>query len=578
MFRKILFLFFSVIFSFAANANFEKIEVVDADLQKAVMKESGISKKDISIYKDIFAAIRDNEIEKADSLTAKLKSNALMGHVLAQKYLSAKYISNYKELQGWLKKYSGLPQQRSIANLAKVKAPGYKAPKRQPQKKIIYAPYGWFKEKYDNLKPADRRFVREQLLEFLRAIRRSDNEKALKIMEDKRFRMTIPDKFYDGMSGTLVTSYFYEGEYENALKWSEKPVRRSHEPTAAWFGAMAAWKMQNYKKAAELFEKLVSFNNEDQWLTASGAFWAYRANLKLGNKDKANEYLRMAANKERTFYGILARKFLGKEPKYTADPAAYFNNFDEDDYRQEIVKSEALRRAILLLMAEEYDLAEDDLRKNYPNFSMKQKELVMFLGRQYSLANLTFLLANGMKNYKKHRSYDGFFYPYPDWKPKDGWKINKSLIWALVRQESLFAHKIRSFAGACGLMQVMPNTAANVTKNKEYKKGCKLLFDRKNNLRIGQNYVDILQQDEEIGKNLFFIAASYNAGPHSVKKWKNRNNYDNDPLMFAEMIPWRETRLYVKKVVANYWMYNYLRGKPSQSLQQLKDGKWPMLD
>ena len=87
-----------------------------------------------------------------------------------------------------------------------------------------------------------------------------------------------------------------------------------------------------------------------------------------------------------------------------------------------------------------------------------------------------------------------------------------------------------------------------------------------------------MQQDEEIGKNLFFIAGSYNAGPHSVKKWKNRKNYDDDPLMFTEMIPWRETRLYVKKVVANYWMYNYLRGKPSQSLQQLKDGKWPLLD
>ena len=221
MFRKVLFLFLGVVFSFAAKANFEKVEIVDADLQKAVMKEAKISKKDIAIYKDIFAAIRENEIKKADELVKKLNSDALMGHVLAQKYLSAKYISNYKELQEWLKKYSGLPQQRVITNLAKVKAPGYKAPKKQPQKKTVYAPYGWFKEKYENLKPADRSFVRGQLLSFLHAIRHADNDKALKIMQDKRFRMTIPDKFYDGMSGTLVTSYFYEGEYEKAIRISQ---------------------------------------------------------------------------------------------------------------------------------------------------------------------------------------------------------------------------------------------------------------------------------------------------------------------------------------------------------------------
>ena len=128
------------------------------------------------------------------------------------------------------------------------------------------------------------------------------------------------------------------------------------------------------------------------------------------------------------------------------------------------------------------------------------------------------------------------------------------------------------------MMQVMPNTAANVAKNNEYKKGCDLLFDKRNNLKIGQNYVDILQQDDEIGKNLFFLAASYNAGPHNVKKWIKRANFDDDPLMFAEMIPWRETRLYVKKVVANYWMYNYLRGKESHSLSQLKKGDWPLMD
>ena len=202
----------------------------------------------------------------------------------------------------------------------------------------------------------------------------------------------------------------------------------------------------------------------------------------------------------------------------------------------------------------------------------------MFLSGQYSLANLSLLIADGLKDYEKRRNYDGFLYHYPDWTPKDGWKVNRSWVWALVRQESLFSPRVSSHAGACGLMQLMPATAANVTQNKEYKKGCRLLFDKKNNLGIGQGYVNILLGDEKVGDNLFFLAASYNGGPHNVKKWVERKNYNDDPLLFVEMIPWRETRLYVKKVVANYWIYNSRRGRESRSLKQLQKGEWPRLD
>ena len=202
----------------------------------------------------------------------------------------------------------------------------------------------------------------------------------------------------------------------------------------------------------------------------------------------------------------------------------------------------------------------------------------MFLSGQYSFANLSYVIANGLKNYAKGRNYDSFMYPYPDWKPAKKWTVNQSWVWALVRQESLFAYKIRSYAGACGLMQLMPYTAAAVTKNKEYKKGCKKLYEKERNLQIGQDYVKMLLDDENVGDNLFFLAASYNGGPHNVKKWVDRKNYENDPLLFVEMIPWRETRLYVKKVVANYWIYNSQRGKDSKSLKQLKKGEWPRLD
>ena len=552
--------------------------IVDNDLYEQVLKSSKTSKADIANYEKIFKAIKNNEIDEADKLVGKLKSKFLMGHVLAQKYLSRDYKTSYKELTEWSKKYGDLPQQGTLSILARTKAPGYKPSKPAPAKKRLFASYAWYKDNYSSLKPDDRKFVRQQLDEFLRAIRRTDNKKATAIMNDKRFRMTIPDKRYDGMSSTLAASYFYEGDYEQALKWTEKAVRRSHETTAAWFGGLAAWKLGDYKKSAELFEKLDSFNEEDQWLAASGAFWAHRANSKLKNDEKSKKYLKKAASFARTFYGILARYELGRDIDYDWKMQAYFNNMDNDEYRNEILKSEAIRRAILLIKAGQKDLAEADLRKNYIKLSSKQKELVMFISGQYDFANLSFVIANGLKNYSKDRSYDSFMYPYPGWQPEKKWTVNQSWIWALVRQESLFNYKVRSYAGACGLMQLMPYTAASVTKNKEYREGCKKLYDKKRNLQIGQDYVKILLDDENVGDNLFFLAASYNGGPHNVKKWVDRKNYENDPLLFVEMIPWRETRLYVKKVVANYWIYNSRRGKDSKSLKQLKKGEWPRLD
>ena len=165
MLRKVFICFF-LLFAFDVKAKFEKVEIIDSSLQKAVLKEAEISKKDIKIYQDIFADIRENKIEEADALIKKLKNDALMGHVLAQKYLSAKYVSSYDELKKWLKKYSRLPQQRTIDNLAKVKAPGYKAPPKKVVKKTLYAPYAWYKESYSQLKPDDRKFVRAQAGNF----------------------------------------------------------------------------------------------------------------------------------------------------------------------------------------------------------------------------------------------------------------------------------------------------------------------------------------------------------------------------------------------------------------------------
>ena len=72
-----------------------------------------------------------------------------------------------------------------------------------------------------------------------------------------------------------------------------------------------------------------------------------------------------------------------------------------------------------------------------------------------------------------------------------------------------------------------------------------------------------------------FIAAGYNAGPGRVYQWREAFNLDNDPAMFLEMIPFVETRVYVKKVLANLWNYRARLGQPLPSLEAMAANKWP---
>ncbi len=561
-----------------AEATSKNFKFIDDNLQKQILSYAGVSSDDVATYAAIFKAIEQGDFDKADDLQKKLRTTALNGHVLAKKYLHKDYVTTYEELQKWLKKYPYLPQYPAIKNLARTKAPGYKVSSSPSQKKKIYASYGWYKDKYANLSSKNRKFVREKLDEFVLAIRRTQLDKAVKVLQNKKLRQLIPIKNYDAMCATLCSAYFLEGKNEEALKWCRKPIIRSRDATASWFGGLAAWQEKNYVLAADYFGKLASLKDNDEWLIAAGAYWAYRANIKLKRPDFATKNLRIAIQYPRTFYGVLAHYMLTGKVDYDWEINSYYNQLSNKGYYKEILSSPTMRRGIILLFVGQEDLAAQDLKYNYNKLNIRQKELLLYISRQYSLANLSFSVANRLKNYKQNKNYDIFLYPFPNWEPSEGWKVNPAWVWSIVRQESLFIPQIRSHAGACGLMQLMPNTAAQVSGNKIYKQEWQRLYDKQTNIDIGQDYIAELRKTDFIKDNIIFLAAAYNAGPHNLKKWIDSEKYDNDPLLFMEMIPWKETRLYVKRVITNYWMYSSQIGQEPQSLEQLLSGQWPLLD
>ncbi len=143
-------------------------------------------------------------------------------------------------------------------------------------------------------------------------------------------------------------------------------------------------------------------------------------------------------------------------------------------------------------------------------------------------------------------------------------QLDPAYVYGLIRQESRFIMDARSGVGASGLMQVMPATA-RWTAKKIGLEGftADQINDRDTNIAIGTAYLKLALDD--LGGSMPMAAAAYNAGPGRPRVWRNLPTVD--AAIWAESVPFGETRDYVKKVLSNTTNYAaILTGQP-QSLK-----------
>ena len=552
-------------------------EIISEAGYSKVLSYVDVSQEDLDNYKKLFQAIEADNIKAANLIFPEIKNEILMGHALAEKFFSPKYTSTVKELSEWLGRFSDHPQAKRIYKLYVKKGgknTGLSPDRMQMSADRSLAAYSWYAKGRGKIKSKHVEYLRGKTMQFKTFLKRGSTKNARIILEDKQFKKAIPEKDYDSLRGTLARVYFLDNRDDLALEWSEPACSRSADAISCWIAGIASYRMANYTNAVQHFSKLGRLD-DDEWLVAAGAFWAYRSHMKLDQSGEAKKWLKYAARYKRTFHGILANHKLGSSPDYNFDGVAYFNNFNKNSYLDELLVSPSIQRGIVLLSIENYKLAEKEFGSNYMDLTDKQKEVILYIASQYKMHNLGIKISNHLQKSDKEMQYDSVAYPVPDWEFEGGWKVEKPFVLALVRQESAFHPGATSRAGARGLMQVMPNTAIHVTKNRSLKRDRRPLLEEEYNLSVGQNYVQYLLGQPYIDGNLFFLMVAYNAGPGNLLKWKKRMNYDEDPLMFIETIPARETRLYIKRVMANYWMYNIRFGVQSNSLKQLADNAWP---
>ena len=147
-----------------------------------------------------------------------------------------------------------------------------------------------------------------------------------------------------------------------------------------------------------------------------------------------------------------------------------------------------------------------------------------------------------------------------------GLNLDRAWVYGLIRQESRFISDARSTVGASGLMQVMPSTGQYVARKiglTDFVHG--MLADLRTNITLGANYMSMVLANADGSQTL--ASAAYNAGPGRARSWRASLAGPVEGAVFAETIPFPETRTYVKNVMANATTYAALFEKKPQSLK-----------
>ena len=314
---------------------------------------------------------------------------------------------------------------------------------------------------------------------------------------------------------------------ENFLK-AKIFLSRSTYPEAKFYLGLVHYIEQNFKEAKKSFESYFPLKESDR---AKKLFWLFKTNLSLGKSDEALSKL-TEASKYDNFYGAVARLYLNRNVyvpvvKISVErPNLFFQLKEVSELGfPYYMRIEAFRNM--------EDITSGDilLLKDYdPYLSIR------LAVKKYGVGSDLYKIVA---------------YPTPFRglvkQASERFNISEALIYAVMRQESLFNVYAVSPAGAKGLMQLMSFTAK--WKAKRLGMSVEDIFDVYTNITLGTAYLKHLLDYWD--GNLVKAIASYNAGPKAVSRWKDYG----DDYLFIELIPYKETRKYVKRVLYNYYVY-----------------------
>ncbi len=400
--------------------------------------------------------------------------------------------------------------------------------------------------------------------------RKSQNDKALEAYRDVIEKK--PDSDLAPLAWLNIAQIYGErGKWEDALECL-KTIRQNHPKKAkeldiSWRIGWIYYRRERFGKAAESFS---NHNGENNTIKRRNRYWTARAMSQTGEDKKYREiYKELVEEKPFGYYALWAWARLGKQPPGKVKPKKprvhSIPGLSIKDMRLE--RSRELAQMGLARFAVE-ELSE---LQREAEFDKKDHEAIALLYQAYgdyyrARRTVWKYLDVDTENFSPDElRYWKMLYPRP-YLAEVGAETSKreispNLVWSIMRQESGFRARVRSYAGAVGLMQLIPPTAEMMAKRlklEDFRESD--LRDPSINIRMGVNYLaDVAESMGDHQARLYLACAGYNGGPSNVKRWaRARRGLEVDE--WVEEIPFGQTRRYVKHVFSNWSVYRMLYG------------------
>lgn len=528
---------------------------------------------DWELYAGVFEAQNEANWRAADELISDISDPILLGHVYYQRYMHpTAYRSSWRELKSWLTKYADHPGAWRVYQLAEKRRPSGSAMPKSPPSRV-----------YHNTSIRDvstlfrSREARRISNEVKRLVYRERPTEALRYISYPSRDRQLSAAETDHLKSLIARSFYIEGKPRDALKLAGEATRsRVEVPLTDWHAGLAAYRLQDFKTAQYHFDMLSKAQDISQDTRASALFWLARSLMEQKQQEQAFLAFEKAAHQGLNFYALLAYQIT------RGDVIINWQRMERVNH-QVIAHYPAVQRAIALDKADQRELAELELLYLQERLPENEVRGILDLAKELNHPAVEMAITRRFKSFHTttpdNSQLSAFEGNYPILKGEEigGFALDRALVLALIRQESAFKARAKSRAGARGLMQVMPRTAAFVTGDRSLarRSGSDQLLDSETNVDIGQRYLKMLLSNDYFSGNLIYALASYNAGPGNLKRWRRELGSLSDPLLFVESISSPETRKYVQRVLVNIWVYRSRLGQEPIEVRQLAGNSWP---
>lgn len=336
-----------------------------------------------------------------------------------------------------------------------------------------------------------------------------------------------------------------------ALKWFD--LAGSLDSEQHGWKVRAALRERRWPLVLASIEQMTPADQKDP----TWRYWKARALKALGRDEEAVAIFEFLA-REHHFYGQLA----ANELESSIEPVAQGYKPSEEEVSA-IEQLPAIARALAFYKMDLRAEGNAEWQWAVSRFNDEQLLAAAEFARRRGIYDRAIYTAN--RTVQVHDFALRYLSPFGELVRKYARELNLDEAWVygLIRQESRFILSAKSSAGAMGLMQIMPATAKWIARQMGTVFRKAEIDEIDTNISFGTFYLKYVL--ESLDSNPVLASAAYNAGPSRARRWRGEEPLEG--AIYAETIPFSETRDYVKKVMSNTTYYAALLGNPGPSLK-----------